>query len=552
MAEGLNVVIDATFSPISNADGRVTELVGFGVDITPRKRAEQARQESELRFRQVVENIREVFWMTDVETSQMLYLSPGYEGIWGRTCESAYAHPGELLKAIHPEDRERIREASAKKQEAGTYDEEYRIVRPDNGVRWIRDRAFPVKDSRGLVYRIAGVAEDITRQKGLEAQFRQSQKMEAVGTLAGGVAHDFNNILGAIMGNTELAWQDIGSDHPAKKRLEEIRKASTRARELVQQILAFSRQQNLERRVLSLRPIIEEVVKLLRASLPANIELNFTADHSTPNVLANPTQIHQILLNLCTNAWHAMSGKAGRIEISLGRLEVVAQSACEDLLPGCYASLAVGDNGNGMDAATLERIFDPFFTTKGPGEGTGLGLAVVHGIVKSHDATITVSSRPAVGTTFYLYFPAADAPVETTLPETGTPKQSPSLGLRVLYLDDEEALVFVGTQILERIGCLVRGFSNASEALDAFKVSPEQFDVAITDFNMPTMSGLDVTRELLAIRPELPVLLTSGYISDDLRAQATMAGVSQLIAKPTTMDELRKAINRVPRVDLSA
>ncbi|MDB6166788.1 MAG: hypothetical protein JWQ83_1928, partial [Lacunisphaera sp.] len=373
--------------------------------------AAEALRESEMRFRELAENIQEVFWVSDPKKTEKLYISPAYEKIWGRTCQSLYESPHLWLEAIRPEDRDRVIRASETKQTRGTYDEEYRIIQPDGTERWIRDRAFPVREARGAIKRWVGVAEDITEYRTMEEQFRQTQKMEAIGTLAGGIAHDFNNILAAINGYAELSRMSLKGNPEVREYLGAVLQASSRAAGLVRQILTFSRQQPLKRLPVQLRPVVEETFKLLRATIPSTIEFDLVLAADAPVVLADTTQIHQILMNLGTNAWHAMQDGPGRLAVRLERFAVDAELAATAprLRPGVYARLSVSDSGNGMDAATLRRIFEPFFTTKAPGEGTGLGLAVVHGIMDSHDGAVTVSSHPGAGTVFRLYFPATAA-----------------------------------------------------------------------------------------------------------------------------------------------
>jgi PAS domain S-box-containing protein len=392
------------------------------------------------------------------------------------------------------------------------------------------------------------------RRHSLEEQLRQAQKMEAIGTLAGGIAHDFNNILGVILGNAALAQTEVGPRHGASESLSHIVTAGRRAKGLVQQILAFSRQTPPEQQILSLPLAVEENARLLRALLPASVELTVECAADIPNIRADPTEIHQVLLNLCTNAWQAMEGQPGSIALRLGHLTIADGQAppARDLAPGQYATLTVKDTGRGMDSAILERIFDPFFTTKDVGQGTGLGLSVVHGIVKNHLGAIVVASAPGQGSTFELYFPACQedaAGQEEVHPDNsaaGTDGETPrGRGERILYLDDEAPLVGLSTRMLERLGYRVTGFTSAREALAAFRADVGAFDLIVTDHNMPSISGLDVARETRSLRPDVPVMLSSGFITNELRSLAARAGVCRLLGKPNTLEELAESVDSV-------
>jgi PAS domain S-box-containing protein len=514
-------------------------------DITVRKESEASVAEAEERFRQLAENIREVFWLVDSDHKQMLYVSPAYARIWGRSCESLYQSPDSWVEAIHPEDRARVAASLEVHGSVGTLNVEYRIIRPDGSLRTIHDRAFPVRDSSGAIYRVAGLAEDITERRKLEAQFRQAQKMEALGTLAGGIAHDFNNILGAIFGNVHLAGLDLDPRQSAVKNLSEIEKAASRAKSLVRQILAFSRQQPPARQNISLAPVIHEATSLLRASLPAGVELAKSIDGTCPNVFADASQIHQILLNLCTNAWHAMNNDRGRIEIQL-RTETLEQDETghtPGLHRGRYARLSVLDNGHGMDSATLERIFEPFFTTKEPGRGTGLGLSVVHGIVQSHDGIIRVFSQPGKGTEFHLYFPAIKAEVEGGSPEARALQRG--AGQRILYVDDETALVDLAVRMLRRLAYEAEGHTRPAAALDALRTNPSRYQLIITDLHMPGLSGIEFIQNVRKIRPDIPVVLSSGFLTDEAAARARSLGVARLLHKPNTLEDLSHSIHEL-------
>ena len=383
-------------------------------------------------------------------------------------------------------------------------------------------------------------------RESLETQLRQSQKMEAMGTLAGGIAHDFNNILAAILGNAALAREDAGPASPVLKSIDEIDQAAHRARDLVGQILSFSRKQTTARVPVELSTIVEEAVRLLRSMLSARVAMECRYSANAPMVLADRTQVGQVLLNLGSNAAHAMAGRPGNIDIALERVEVDEADASRvpDLRPGTYARIAFSDTGQGMDGPTLQRIFEPFFTTKPSGEGTGLGLSVVHGIMRTHEGAISVHSEPGKGSCFALYFPAAPVvAAATALPEPAV--SMPVTGQRILYIDDDSALVELFTRQLERRGYGVKGCVDAEDAMEQLRADPQAVDLVITDFNMPRMSGLDVARAVREIRPGLPVIVTSGYITEQLRSQAAEAGVAAVISKPNTVQELGELLHHL-------
>ena len=378
----------------------------------------------------------------------------------------------------------------------------------------------------------------------LEAQLLQAQKMEALGTLASGIAHDFNNILTAIGGNLELARLDAGADSPLHHNLAETAKATQRATDLVRQILTFSRRQPVERVVVDLHELVLEAVGLLRSTLPAGIELVTTLAPDSPKVLADRTQLHQVLMNLVVNAAQAIGKRPGRIEISLAVAILGDETPVAALAPGRYARLAVADNGPGMDAATRQRIFDPFFTTKPVGEGTGLGLAVVDGIVKRLGGAITVYSEPGRGCAFHLYFPAAAVEAVVVVEPSSFANLTGS-NQRVIYLDDDDALVLIGQAMLQRLGYRVDAYADAGQALAAFEADPTAFDALISDFNMPGASGLELAAKVLRLRPDLPVALASGLVTDELLTQAQALGVREVIYKPHSLGDLAVALHRM-------
>lgn len=378
-----------------------------------------------------------------------------------------------------------------------------------------------------------------------EAQLHQAQKMESLGTLAGGIAHDFNNILGAILGNIEIALVDLESQHPVQAALKEIQEASLRARDLVRQILTFSRRRPQQLENIALKPILEETFRLLRATLPAGVELRQDFAESPFYVHADATQLQQVLMNLCTNAWHALHGSAGQIVIGLDTTDVdAAEARAHGLDAGAYAHLWVKDTGSGMDARTLERVFEPFFTTKSTGQGTGLGLSVVHGIVVAHHGSITVDTVLGEGSTFHVLLPATSEP--RSLPASHERAALVEAhGEHVIYLDDDATVMLVMVRILERAGYRCTGFLDASAALESIKDSPAAVDVFITDYNMPGRSGLDVAREAASLNPGMPIAISTGLITDELREGARALGVLAVIEKENAFREIVPLVRRM-------
>jgi PAS domain S-box-containing protein len=541
-------------APLREGAARIEALLQL---FAVRAAAESERQSAETKFKDLFEFSADACLIVDQEgiitamnRGAILLLGYSPEELVGLPVDvlvperSRRGHTG-LRRSFH---------AAATSRSMGSGRTELHACRKDGTMFPVDIDLHPLQTDEGAV--VVATVRDITERKQteaaralLEAQLRQSQKMEAVGTLAGGIAHDFNNIIGAILGNAALALADVGTDHRALESIVEIDKAGRRARDLVQQILAFSRKQALSRSIIALGPVVEDAVKLLQATLPAGVQLRAVCAAGTPSALADPTQIHQVLVNLCTNAWHAMEGRSGNIDVRLDDCFVDAEWAVAhpDLRPGRYARISVRDTGEGMNAATMDRIFEPFFTTKAIDEGTGLGLSVVHGILQGHEGAIVVDSAPGIGTTFHLYFPATDAqaPADSSAAAVSAPLRGQ--GQHVLYLDDDEALVSLVSRMLERQGYRVSGHTLAQAALDAVRADPGGFDLVLSDYNMPVMSGLDVARELSRIRPDLPVAVISGYITDELREEAPRSGVRHLIYKPDTADELCEVVWRLTR-----
>ena len=378
----------------------------------------------------------------------------------------------------------------------------------------------------------------------LEEHLRHTKKMEAIGTLAGGIAHDFNNILAAIIAYTELASLKASNSDSLKRNLDEILKASNRAKDLTKQILLFSRQAEQEQRPIKIEFVVKEILKMMRASLPTTIEIRQNIKTGLAPILSDSTEIHRILMNLCTNAAHAMQKKGGVLEVTLSDIEIDKKTAAQnlDLNPGQYQILTVSDTGHGMDSSVIERIFDPFFTTKKHGEGIGMGLAVIHGIVKSCGGAITVNSEVRKGTTFKVFFPAIE--IETTM-ESEHYEPVPHGKERILFVDDETALVIAGRQLLEGLGYKVIAKTNAIEALETFREQPKSFDVVVTDMTMPKMTGEDLSKEILAIRPDIPIIICTGFSEVISEKKAKAIGIREFIMKPILRKDMAKIIRRV-------
>ncbi len=387
---------------------------------------------------------------------------------------------------------------------------------------------------------------DVTQLKSMEKQLLEAQKMEALGVLSGGIAHDFNNILASMLGYTEMAIEE--QDEADRKHcLKQVLIACDRARDLVQQILSFSRHVESERKLLDMRLVIEETLNLLSASIPSTIEIQRQIANEICKINADSTQMHQVMMNLCANAVQAMGEKGGVLEVSLSREEIINGMIPDlpDLKPGLYIKLTVSDNGSGIDPAVKDLIFDPFFTTKKVGEGTGLGLSVVYGIIKKHEGRIAVSSHPGEGTTFTVYIPAA----EETRPEQPSPTTEAIPGSkdkgRILFVDDDKSLAKLGPRILMSLGYEVTTCTDSREAVNTFRANPERFDLVITDMTMPHLTGKDLAYEIIKSRPDISIILCTGYSEYMNEEKALQMGIKALLRKPFSKNDLAKVVREV-------
>ena len=428
-----------------------------------------------------------------------------------------------------------LKEAQVGEVRPRTYD----VRCADGADKTIRFRPVTMQDGDQIV-----IYEDITERRRLEAHLQQAQKMEAIGTLAGGIAHDFNNILAAILGYGELLAFDMPKDTPAWHNLQAVLKSCHRAKDLIGQILAFSRQNEMNLMPVQISAIVKEALRMLRASLPATIEIRRNIETSDGIVNANATQIHQVLMNLCTNASHAMRETGGVLGVTLSRFQADNQDELPhpDLMPGTYLKLSVSDSGHGMTPEQMKRIFDPYFTTKDAGEGTGLGLAVVQGIVRAHGGVVKVKSLPEKGSVFDVYLPEMQ---KKTDDQTETVQPYRTGHETILFVDDEPALVTMSKQMLELLGYKAVTRTSSIEAYELFRHDPSRFDLVITDMTMPNMTGEKLAGKILTIRPDIPIILCTGYSEQVTEKRARDLGIRAFVMKPLVMRDLADTIRKV-------
>ncbi|MDP2007902.1 MAG: PAS domain S-box protein [Rubrivivax sp.] len=544
--------VDIQIAPLSDSLGRVTHMVAVERDVSDRKRTEAQAREAQEALAATLDAVPDLLFELDIEGRVHVYHSP--------RSDLLYVPPEVFLGRrvydfLPPAAAETVAAAVREADDQGyAFGRQYELLL--NGVvHWFELSVSRKAMPPGQLPRFIALARDISERKQgdaqrgvLERQLREAQKIESIGTLAGGIAHDFNNILPAILGNVALARQDLPPAHPALASLEQIQRAGLRARTLVEQILAFSRRQPQALVAQPLQPVLEETLSLLRATLPAAVRLDTAISDEAVPVEVDATQLQQVLMNLCTNAWHALPDGRGRIEVGMAVADgtEVARLGASAQQAGPCMHLWVSDNGCGMDAATRERIFDPFFTTKPVGHGTGLGLSVVHGIVRGHHGSISVQSTPGEGSRFDVLLPlAAATPAVPGAREVGGVAVTAGRGEAVWYVDDDPVMALMVQRLLQREGYAVSVCDNAVQALARARETGRAPALVITDYNMPELSGLELAAQLIRRWPGLPVVLTTGYVTDTLQAEATQCGVRALLRKENTLEELPPLVRRL-------
>jgi len=538
---------------IRDEQGRISGHLSSGEDITEQRRAAEAIIDSEAHIRflsSITEIVSDSIIVTDINFN-IIYINKPAEDLFGYTFDeiknmkpdilNAEPTADEIQKDIYKslsEGREYVGESLNKRKDGSTFYCEYQLM--------------PFYDTLSNNIYYIGSQRDITQRKktenerkSLEKQLRQAQKMEAIGILAGGIAHDFNNILVPIIGFTEMCMDELSENSVVKSNLKHVLTASHRAKELVDRILEFSRQSEKELTPLYLQPIIKEIVKLLRATIPSTIEIRQNIQKKRITIMADPTQIYQIIMNLCTNAYQAMLEKGGILNVCLSEQDVENnnQTSVRKLKTGYYAKLVVSDTGCGMEKNNLEKIFDPYFTTKKFGEGTGLGLSVVYGIVKNYGGDITVSSKPGVGSTFTVYLPAIEAATESI--SDSSIQRLPRGSEHILLVDDEREVLRIEEMTLIKLGYQVTAIIDSRKALDEFTRHPQVYDLVLTDQMMPQKNGIELSKEILRIRPDIPIIICTGFSDKKIQESAESIGISTYLFKPLLRNELANKVRQV-------
>ena len=506
-----------------------------------REKAETDLKQSEERYRKILENVLMGVYQVTLE-GKFLFANQKMMEMLGYSSDEELAAIDNIIELyVRPEERDELVDEIVQK---GFLIGEFEFRRKDGQSLWVKLHVRKTEDKEGAII-LEGLMEDVTQIRKMEAQLQQAQKLQAIGTLAGGIAHDFNNILSSVIGFTELSLDEVQQGTPLHNNFTQVLRAGHRARDLIKQIMTFSKKGEQERKPIQINPFMMETVRMLRSTIPTNIEIK---EHITQEILtidANPSQMNQVMVNLVTNASHAIDEDGiGIIEIGLEvvNLDESIKNRYPDILPGRYAKIFVSDNGCGIVKENLDLVFDPYFTTKGPDKGTGLGLAVVHGIVKTHGGHITVYSEVGKGTSFNVYFPIIhkDEKVQDTV-EIPIPTGNE----RILLVDDEQVILDMGEKTLRQLGYDVVGKKSSVDALNLFRADPGRFDLVITDMTMPKMTGDQLARELMKVRPNVPIILCTGFSPKISEKQAKEIGIKAFAMKPLMRRDLAITVRKV-------
>jgi PAS domain S-box-containing protein len=515
--------------------------------VEERTRIEEELRQNQEKYQQLIDNSNDAIYL--LYNRKFEFINKKFQEMFKVTPEEVNQPDFDFRELVAPRSKALIEERRRMVEQGEEIAPKYEFVALSRDGREIEVEASVSRAKYKDGTAVLGVVREITQRKQLEHQVRQAQKIEAIGTLAGGIAHQFNNILAIIRGYSELSYESLPENSVLKRNLQHVLTASDRARELVNQILIFSQQAKEGQKPLDLNTIINDSLQLLQSSLPTNIEFRQNIESKVGFILAEPNQIRQLIVNLCKNATHAIGKQNGVVEVSLKKVVLGPgkMTGLKNLEPGLYMKLTVSDTGHGMEQKVKERIFDPFFTTKATGEGMGMGLAVIHGIVKTCGGDIQVESKLSKGTAFHLFFPCIDF-------EKKEPQKRKQLTItepipegneRLLFVDDEQMLVEVHQEILERLGYNVMAVRSGLEALEIFNNDPEIFHLVITDHAMPGMTGIELSRKLLKIRPDIPIILCTGLTKTTICQEAKDAGISELVMKPIIMKDLAVLIRDV-------